>query len=457
MLSSRSGLAWGCTLPVPEKTGGERLIPIIVGAMRARTRCFFASFCLSFLLVPMLLAQKYIPKAITFSGYTAASQAELLAASGLTPGIAIGQPEIQAAAQKLDNTGLFSDIRFSFNGVNLHYALKPAEGAVPAIYENFPWWTNEALDAAVAAKVPLFHGRVVPESGLQNQIAAELTALLQQKGIAATIIAVPEKNDAGQTAGVDFRIDSPPVQVGEVTFAGASPEWAVPLTAIEKAATGQNYGAGTESALEAAIKAVYHRKGYLDVSLEKFTYGQPQLTNGKVMVPASAAIVEGAQYRLAGLTLSGDVLMTPDQFAKEAKLHPGDIANEDLLRQTLAGVAMPYKAKGYLRAEISANPVFDRTSHTVNYSITVTPGSVFHMGKLSLVNLAPAQQALVRKYWTLQAGDVYDETYPPTFLNRNKNSLHALDGWSASYKEYANLDTHVVDLVITFQPGGPVN
>lgn len=424
--------------------------------MRARNRCFFAFFY-CFLLAPTLLAQKYVPKAITFSGYTAASQAELLAASGLTPGVAIGQPEIQAAAQKLDNTGLFSDIRFTFNGVDLHYALKPADGAAPAIYENFPWWSGSVLEAAVVAKVPLFHGSVVPESGLQNQVAAVLTALLQQKGIAATVIAVPEKNSAGQTTGVDFRIDSPPVQVGQVTFAGASPEWAVPLTAIAKAATGQNYGAGTNSALQAAIKAVYHRKGYLDVSLDKFTYGQPQLANGKVMVPASAAIVEGAQYRLAGLTLSGDVLMTPDQFAKGARLHPGDIANEDLLRQTLAEVAMPYKAKGYLRAEITANPVFNRTSHTVDYSITVTPGPVFHMGKLTLVNLAPDQQALVRKYWTLHAGDAYDETYAPTFLNHNKNSLHALDGWSASYKQYANEDTHIVDLVITFLPGGPVN
>ena len=422
--------------------------------MLARVRLSFLCTVLCFLLVPALQAQKYVPKTITFSGYSEASQAELLKATGLVPGVAVGQPEIQAAAQKLNNTGLFSDIRFTFNGVDLHYALKPATDAVPALYENFPWWTGNALNAAVAAKVPLFHGQVVPESGLQSEVVAALTALLQQKGVSATVSAVLSK---GNTAGVVFRIDSPSVEIGAVTFTGASPEWAESLAAIEKAAQGQSYGAGAESTLDAAVKAIYHRKGYLDVALEKFAYGQPELTGNKVMVPASAAISEGPQYRLAALKLSGDVLVKPDDFAKEAKLHPGDVVNEDLLRQTLANVAWPYKAKGYLRAAISANPTFDRTSHTVDYSITVTPGPVFRMGKLSLVNLNPTQQALVTKYWALHAGDVYDATYAPTFLNRNKATLHALDGWSATYKEYANLDTHIVDLVITFRPGGPVN
>jgi outer membrane protein assembly factor BamA len=425
--------------------------------MFARTRCCLACFSLCFLLVPAALAQKYIPRSITFSGYAGASQAELLAATGLAPGVALGQPEIQAAAQKLDNTGLFSDIRFSFNGVELHYTLKPADGAAPVIYANFPWWKGADLTAAVAAKVPLFHGSVVPESGLQNEVVAALTTLVREKGVSATVTAMPNTNDSGQTVGVTFRIDSPPVQVGAVTFTGAGAQWAAPLAAIEKAAAGQDYGVGTKSTLEAALKAVYHRKGYLDVSLDNFAYGQPQFTNGKVTVPVSAAINEGAQYRLAGLRLSGDVLMKPDEFAKQAKLHTGDVVDEDLLRQTLANVAWPYKAKGYLRAAITADPVFDRAKHTVDYSITVTPGPVFQMGKLTLVNLAPDQQALVMKYWALHSGDVYDATYPPSFLNRNKNTLHALDGWSASYKEYAHLDTHIVDLVITFRPGGALN
>jgi outer membrane protein insertion porin family len=408
-------------------------------------------------MIPALQAQKYTPKQITFSGYSAVSQADLLAASGLNSGTPIGQPEMQAAAQRLSDTGLFSDIRFSFDGAALHYTLKPADDAEPVFYQNFPWWTAQTLNAAVAAKLPLFHGLLVPESGLQSQVAADLAKLLQQKGVTATVSAVPVADPSGHVVGVAFHIDTPPVQIGEVQFQGVSPNWTTPLAAIQKAAAGQDFGGGTESSLNAAIKAVYHRQGYLDVALSNFSYGDPQLLNGKVAVPVSATIQEGPQYRLSSLKLSGDVLMTPGEFANQAKIHAGDIVNEDLLRQTLAQIAGPYHAKGYIRATITAAPAFDRTQHTVDYSITVTPGPVFHMGKLTLLNLDPDKQALVMKYWTLRQGDAYDATYPTSFLNRNKSNLHQLDAWSADYKQYENEDTHIVDLVITFRPGGQLN
>lgn len=364
---------------------------------------------------------------------------------------------MQAAAQKLSDTGLFSDVRFSFDGAELHYALKPADGSEPVLYQNFPWWPSQDLTAALATRVPLFHGLLVPESGLQAQVAAELTKLVQQKGIAATSIsAVPRTEPSGQVTGVEFHIDTPPVQIGEVQFQGASPGWTDPLAAIQKAAAGQDFGEGTESTLNAAIKAVYHRQGYLDVAFSNFSYGTPQFLNGKVMVPVNATIQEGAQYHVSSLKLSGDVLMSPDEFAKGARIHAGDVANEDLLRQTLAQIASPYRAKGYIRATITADPVFDRAKHTVDYSIAVTPGPVFHMGKLTLLNLDANKQALVMKYWTLHEGDIYDATYPPTFLNRNKNNLHELDAWSANYKQYENENTRVVDLVVTFQRGGPL-
>lgn len=426
--------------------------------MLAIARRFALLFCLPAVLTPALIAQKYVPRQIVFSGYSSASQAELLAASGLTAGVPLGQKEIQAAGQKLSDTGLFSDVRFSFDGSELLYTLTPATGAGPVYYQNFPWWDAKSLTVAVAARVPLFHGSAVPESGLQNQIAAALTALVQEKGVTATVTAVPRKDgSSGAINGVEFRIDSPPVQIGEVKFSGASGAWTDKLAAIQKAAAGQDYSEGAESTLRQAVNAIYHRQGFLDVSMTHFAYGQPQFLNGKVLVPVSITLQEGPQYFLKGLTLSGDILMTPEEFSKRAKIHANDVANEDLLRQTLAEVARPYKAKGYLRATINANPVFDRWTHTVEYAVTVIPGPVFHMGKLTLLNLDAEKQALIMKYWTLNQGDAYDATYAPTFRNRNRNNLHALDAWSATYKQYENEETHSVDLVVTFQQGGPVN
>src|SRR5690348_2991507 len=117
-------------------------------------------------------AQNYLPKQIVFAGTTAA-QSELLAVAGLKPGSTLTQQDMQAAAQKLIDSGAFSDVRFAFDGQQLLYTLKPAE-LQPVSYVNFPWWNEAALNAAVAAKVPLFQGSVAPESPMQQAVAHAL-------------------------------------------------------------------------------------------------------------------------------------------------------------------------------------------------------------------------------------------------------------------------------------------
>jgi outer membrane protein assembly factor BamA len=402
------------------------------------------------------VAQNYVAKKITFSG-TTLNPAELLAASGLKPGQTLGQKDIQAAAQKLIDTGMFSDVQFSFDGVDLNYALKPADGMQPVSYLNFPWWDDRALTAAVAAKVPLFHGEIPPESGMQQQVARALTELVGEKGVTATVTGTPrEALGGGKAAGIDYQIVAPPVEVGSVHLSGVSAEWADPVLAIQKAAVGEDFDPATEATLEAALRAIYHRQGYLEMTVNGYAHGTPEVADGKVMVPVSATVAEGAQYRVRGMHFAGDAVVTADEFNRMAKLHLADIANEDLLRGTLAAMAVEYKSRGYLRAKLDAAPALDAKTRTVDYTVSVVPGPEFTMGTLGLVNVSDEQKAEILKVWPLKEGDPYNAVLVAQFLVRYKNELHSLDGWSAAYKAYEHEDTHVVDLVVTFRPGGPL-
>ncbi|HEX4005215.1 MAG TPA: POTRA domain-containing protein [Acidobacteriaceae bacterium] len=400
-------------------------------------------------------AQKYVPKKITFSG-TTMSQSDLLAVSGLKPGAALGQTEIQGAAQKLMDTGMFSDVHFSFDGVELNYTLKPADGMRAAGYANFPWWDDKALTAAVETKVPLFHGEIPPESPMQQEVAAALTELLAQKGVTATVSGVLRRSpDNG--AAIEYHIDTPPVEVGSVHLSGVSANWAEPVLAIQKAAAGQDFDGATEATLAMALRAIYHRQGYLEAAMTGYAHGTPEVADGKVLVPVSATVVEGAQYRVQGMHFAGDAVVTVEEFNKIARLHLADIANEDLLHATLAQMSQAYKSQGYLRAKLDANPKLDAMTRTVDYTITVQLGPVFTMGTLGLVNVSDVQRAEIMRVWPLREGGRYDQLAVGQFLVKYKNQLHSLDGWSASYKEYDHEDSHVVDLVVTFHQGGPLH
>ena len=79
----------------------------------------FACLCLS----SRLPAQSYPVPAVTYSGDPVFSSRELRAASGVAAGASLDQAGIQAAAQRLNDSGMFATVRFSFNGRELHYEL----------------------------------------------------------------------------------------------------------------------------------------------------------------------------------------------------------------------------------------------------------------------------------------------------------------------------------------------
>ena len=415
------------------------------------SRCgAFALLCLATLSAS---AQKYSFKAVTFSGYTASSQADLLAASGLTPSGQASAADLQAAAQKLNQTGLFAHIGYKLDGQTLSFQIEPATGLLPARFDNFAWLAPSDINSLLHARVPLYNGKLIAGSGLEQQVSDALTAMATEQHLDAKVDPVPVVDlKTNQPVAESFRLASPAVVLSTLTLDGASPDQAVKLAPIVQAAAGQEYSLATSAdTLTAAILNVYRNQGYLDARVTKINALAPSLTPDRVSVPMTATIDEGGQYRIGRLTLAGSVLMSQEEFQKKTVLKTGDVANQELLRRTLLSISSPYRNKGYIRAKIAAVPTLDAATHVASYAIDVTPGEQFRLGKVELANVTDTQRAQFAQVWKMSTGDPYDESYTNNFLVRNKATLHAFDGYSAGYKQYEHEDTHVVDLVVTFR------
>lgn len=401
-------------------------------------------------------AQKFTPKTITFTGYPDASQADLLTASGLKPSTPLSPEDLQAAAQKLNDTGLFAKVNYKYDGQQLTYEIEPSTSLLPVRFDNFVWLNTAEIDRLLRAKLPLYKGRVAAGSGLEQQVTDQLTALAAEQHLSASIVVVPVINETTrQTTAERFQIASPPVTVSELTLDGASAQEQAKLDVVAKAAVGEAFSLSvTPGELMTAIANVYHNDGYLDAKVTAVSNQQPTFSASRISVPVTATIVEGAQYRIGKLTLDGSVLMSPEEFQKRALLKSGDLADQELLRKTLQLVAGPYVTRGYLRAKIAAVPKQDESAHIVDYVIHVEPGDQYHMGKVQLLNITDAQRSKFLAAWKMNAGDAYDASYPSSFLVKNHAALRELDGYSAGYKQYEHEDTHIVDLVVSFQHGG---
>lgn len=406
-----------------------------------------------------LLAQQFPAKTIVFSGYPQASKAELLATAELKEGSSLTEKEIQAAAQRLNDTGMFSNIGFEFNNQILKVTLQPAESYLPAHFQNFPWWDEKTIADQVHNRVPLFHGVLPPVAGLKERVESALTAMVsEQQHIDAKIHGEMTADQSGKPTAIEFRVEYPRVVIGEIALVGVSPELKTKIEADTKQLTGQSYlGQRTQAEFESALRKSYRNQGYVDATVACVASQQPVFDGKQVSVPLQFKVSEGAQYKIGALKLDGDVLMKAADFEKLAALHPGDIASEERLKKTIAIVGSPYQVQGYLRAKITATPTIHSDQKTIDYLIRVIPGEVFHMGTVRFENLTEEQQAQVLKAWKLAKGDPYDASYPMLFLKKNGGALHSLDGYSATYTQRVDEESHIVDLILTFHKGGPLS
>jgi outer membrane protein insertion porin family len=250
---------------------------------------------------------------------------------------------------------------------------------------------------------------------------------------------------------------TPQVQIGGFDFTGASSSIAGELNKAAASFVGTEYRRSALQGFEdVQFKPVYLNRGYL-----KAGFGEPSTSitgNGAetTKIAIKIAVMEGKQYKLSALNWSGSEIIPSATAAKLYPLKPGEIANQDLLKKSLSVIASAYFSKGYLKANVKAAPNFDDAAQMVAYDIAVVPGDLYHLRKVEFQNLNDVQLKQVQDAWKLHQGDVYDPTYVQTFLPKNRASLHALDGWSAVWTQKIYDDDKVVDLILMFRKGGPL-
>ena len=144
-----------------------------------------AALCL-FVPVVALSAQTRVLQQITFTGAPGYSQSELLAFTGLKPGGSATQQQIEDAAQRLNDTGLFDEVNFTGNVKGIVYTLKaaPSTAMLPARFGNFVWWQDDEINRTLKARVAFYQADAVPTSGnMRASICSTLMAMLAEKGL----------------------------------------------------------------------------------------------------------------------------------------------------------------------------------------------------------------------------------------------------------------------------------
>jgi outer membrane protein insertion porin family len=401
--------------------------------------------------------QVWTPTQILYKGAPQYKPADLNAVLALKLDGQLGTADVDPALQRLADTGLFADIRYTIDNRAIVFTLtpQPDSAMLPAIYSNFVLFQSGELTPLIHAHVPLFNGKIPAAGSLQQSVQDALAAILRDKGFAnATVDSVTATDpDTHHIDGVEYSITNPPVQIRSLQVEDVSPAAQAKVAEIQKAIAGSDYEYGSENAVQKRLEDAYKDLAYLDIAIGPPTHSAPTVTADRILVDLATVAHEGSQYRLAKLELPATSIVSAADLEKAATLKPGDLATRIGLLSTASRVDRQFTRHGYMDAKFSATTTKDSAAHTVVYTLSVVPGEQFHLASVKALNLTPQQQKEFDSAFKLKPGDPYDEGYVETFLKQNKD-LKSLTGYSGTYKQAAHLDTHEVDLTLTFVKGG---
>jgi outer membrane protein insertion porin family len=397
---------------------------------------------------------------VEVTGSTVFHPDDIVAAAGLHVGADVSRDDLQQAANNLAELGTFASVQYRYDsaegGVRAQYAVTDAP-LVPVSFDNFPWFGDDELGAALKTAVHLFDGKAPERGAILDAEAHALTMLLTSRGIPGSVshALVPDPIAGAQTQ--QFRVDGADVSVANIKFDDALAAHSPAIQQRLPDLIGKPYSRSAIELFELEqLRPLYLAGGYMQAQFGPpvphmlAAAGNSTPNRVDVAVPIEA----GQSFVWGGVRWTGDLIISPFEFDTLVELRRGDPADGMKMDATWQAVRDAYARRGYLDAKLAISPGFDSATKRVAYSVAITAGPQYHMGKLIMSGLSIEGERRVRAAWKIAPGEVFDKSDYDAFISNG--IAQALSGIPFHYDKLGRFlqqdpDSHTVDVLIDFQ------
>lgn len=397
---------------------------------------------------------------ISVTGLREFDESQVVAVSKLFPGESVTLQDLNAAANRLAQYGIFHNVTYHYrtqnNEMDLEFEVVESQELVVCKFDNFVWFTPDELNAALTRDVPLYKGSV-PQSGQMLQALEDsLRALLKQKGVPGNVQFIPFSNGPGQPiSAAMFSVSGVALPIREIHFPGASAISEDKLRKDSKPLVGQDYTATeVDVFVSRTLLPLYGELGYLRAH---FDAPQPQLLTANASAPSqdisvNVPVGEGLSYAWKGDTWDGNHLFSAEVLDKLLGMQPEKVADMQKFDHGMQSVHDAYLKQGYLQIAISPQPDLDDAARHVAYKFSVDEGHQFHVGAVTITGLPDNLTRRLLKAWKLHPGDVYDGTYLPQFMKQALPDLYrsGVRVGNPQSSIHADPATNVVNIEVDF-------
>ena len=351
---------------------------------------------------------------IEFEGLQQITAEEARATSGLKIDEPFKVEEVDAAAQRLLDSGIFKQLGYRTrtigNKVTITFQVEEARsGDSPVVFDNFIWFSEEQLLEAVRKEVPSFAGRAPNVGKMPEAITRALQQLLTEHKLAGSVEYIASSDLSGRILGHVFSVTGVKMPICTFHFPGAQNVSEAKLAGVSKGELSDTDYSSELLRGFAGMKlfAIYRELGQLRAKFAA-PVGVPDPTC-KQGVDLTIPVTEGLIYSWGQTDWSGANALTGDQLNETLGMKQGDVANGLKFDKGVMAVMKAYGRQGYLDVRVRPAPEFDDSAQKVTYKIEVREGPQYRMGSLSFKGLTERDAKALRDAWRLRRGEVFDQ------------------------------------------------
>src|SRR5687767_5913803 len=373
-----------------------------------------STICVSIVLTTSLFAQTAQKIAgIEIEGLQALTTETVLATSGLKIGETFSVEATDAAAERLLNSGLFRRVAYRTRNVGANvtitFQLEELKGQLsPVVFDNFIWFSDEELAAAIIREVPSFNGSA-PDIGNTNEsIKKALQNLLVERKL-------PGQVEYNLTEHEHlFRVEGVPMKICALHFPGAQRVSEKTLIEATRSSMDPDYSSQSAKTFpKYGLYPIYSELGHLRASFATPVAKPATDCEG---VDLTITVNEGPKYSWAKAEWSGNQVLAAKELDDALDMKSGEVANGKKFDKGLSEVRKAYGKHGHIQTQMKETPEFDDAGTSVTYKIAVKEGPQYRMGAVEFKGFSAEDTATLAKKWAIKSGDVYDQTYAGSFL-----------------------------------------
>jgi len=415
---------------------------------------------------PAALTQSTIPQSyrlatMKFAGLNRFNETQASKATGLQTGDSVTQAQLAAAVDKLAKSGAFENVSFRYstngNSLNVEFQVVEISRLLPCVFDNFVWFSDAELDKALRNRVSFYAGGV-PESGpTSEEVRVALRDMVRANGISGEVTVIPSIAGLGQpVSAFVYSVTGVAMPIRSIRFAGNAAITASSLEAASSQIIGRDYSVSFVSQFAGAgLVPLYRKQGYLRARFKK-PDGAPLHSNDTAIVQpvvVALSVEEGSVFYWEKAEWTGNRIFTSEELNRLLGMKPKEVANQEKIDAGLTAIKRAYDTRGFIEAAVKPKEILDDTARLTIYDVALDEGAQFHLGMVHFEGLPEVASKELIKSWQLKPGDVYDASYPGTFVSKvaiGKLKELGIEKTSATVSPKPEKQKASVDLNIVF-------